>query len=135
MGPAKGDHSPSKALDISMLLDQAPVKPAHLVILAIGIVVAALGSAELVAPKQHGNSTRNKQRQQEIFDQAGSHALDYRIPAGPLHAAIVAVVSVVSIAAKLAVFVIVLLPVAHQIVQCEPIMASNKVKAACRAFA
>ena len=61
MGSAKGDHSPSEALDLFVRFEQAPVKPAHLVILAVGIVIAALGSAKFIAAEQHGNPARDKQ--------------------------------------------------------------------------
>ena len=61
MGSAKGDHSPSEAVDLLVLFEQAPVKPAHLVILAVGIVIAALGSAKLIAAEQHRNPARDKQ--------------------------------------------------------------------------
>src|SRR5580658_8537451 len=107
MGPAKGDHSPSESVDLFVLLQQAPVKPAHLVILAVGIVIAALGSAKLIATEQHGNASRDKQGQQEILDQTVAHALDAGILARPFHPAIVAVVGIGSIMAELAIFVIV----------------------------
>ena len=51
------------------------------------------------------------------------------------HPAIVAVVGIGSIAAELAIFVIVLLLVADQIIQCEAVMRSDEVQAARRALA
>ena len=57
------------------------------------------------------------------------------ILARPFHAAIVAVVGIGSITAELAIFVIVLLLVADQIVQREAVMTSDEVEAACGAFA
>src|SRR5580692_2981094 len=122
MGSAKSNHSPSEALDLIVLFKQAPVKPAHLIILAIGVVIAALGSAKLIAAEQHGNAARDKKSQQKILDQADAHALDSGILARPFHATIVAVIGVVSVTVELAIFVIVLFLVTNQIVQCEAVM-------------
>src|SRR5580698_8363387 len=135
MGAAESDHSPSEAVDLFVFVEQAPVEPAHLVILAVGIVVTALSSAKLISAEQHGNSSRDKQRQQEVLDQAVAHALDGGILGRPCHAAIVAVVSIASIAAELAVLVIVLLLVANQVVKCEAIMTSDEVEATGRSLA
>ena len=43
-----------------------PVDPADLVVLAIGVVVAVLRAAELVAGKQHRRALRQQQRREEI---------------------------------------------------------------------
>ena len=135
MRSPEADHSSSEALNLFVLFDQAPVKPAHLFILAVSIIVAALGSATLVAAEQHGNSSRDKQGQYKILNQSVPHPFDDGIVARPFHAAIVAVVGIGSIAVVLAIFVIVLLLVADQIVQREPIMRSYEVEAACRSLA
>src|SRR5579863_2258117 len=104
MSTAKGDHPLCEAMDLFVLFEQAPVKPANLVILAVGIIIAALGSAELIAAKQHGNPSRDKQGYQEILDQAVAHAVDACILARPFDPAIVAVVGIASIAVRLAIF-------------------------------
>ena len=135
MSPAKGDHSSREALDLFVLFEQVPVKPTHLVILAVGVVITALGPAKLIPAEQHGNPPRDKQGQQEILDQAVTHALDTGILAQPFHPAIVAVVGIGPITAELAIFVIVLLLVADQIIQCEAVMTSHEVEAACGSFA
>src|SRR5580704_7486477 len=135
MGPPKGDHSLCEAMDIFVLFQQAPVKPADLVILTIGIIIAALGSAKLIAAEQHGNPARDEQGQKEILDQSVAHALDTGILARPFHPAIVAVVGIRSIAIELAIFGIVFLLVADQVVQCEAVMGGHEVEAAGGALA
>ena len=45
---------------------QLPVEPGDLVVLAPGVVVAALGAAHLVAAEQHRHALREQQRRQEV---------------------------------------------------------------------
>src|SRR5271166_6482343 len=50
----------------SFVTHALPVEPADFVILAVGVAVAALASAELVAAEQHWHPLREEQRRQEI---------------------------------------------------------------------
>jgi hypothetical protein len=43
-----------------------PVQPRRLVVLTIGVVVAALCAAELVASDEHGNALREEKRGQKV---------------------------------------------------------------------
>src|SRR5690242_1825146 len=97
MSSAKRNHSSSESMDILVLIKQSPIKPADLVVLAVGIVVASLASTELIATKQHRNPARDEECHQEILDHAITHALDCRILARAFYPAIVAVVDVGSI--------------------------------------
>ena len=135
MRSAKGDHSSSEALNVFVFLRQAPVKPAHLVILAVRVIVSALTSAKFIAAQQHRNPSRDKQGQKESLDQAVPQRLDNGIVAWSFHSAIVTVIGIASITAVLAIFVIMLLLVADQIIECESVMRSYKVQAACWPFA
>ena len=135
MGSAERDHSSCEALNLVVLPYQTPVKPAHFVILAVRVIVSVLTSAKLIATQQHWNASRDKKGQQEILDQAVPHSLDSCIIACSFHPAIVAIISIGSIAVVLAIFVIVLLLVADQVVQCEAVMTSNEVQAASGALA
>jgi hypothetical protein len=47
-------------------VDVVPAEPRDLVVLAIGVVVAALRSAELVAAEEHGDALRQQQRRDEV---------------------------------------------------------------------
>src|SRR5580765_3160005 len=109
MGSTERDHSSCEALNLVVLPYQTPVKPAHFVILAVRVIVSVLTSAKLIAAQQHWNASRDKKGQQEILDQAVPHSLDSCIIACAFHPAIVAVISIGSIAVVLAIFVIVLL--------------------------
>src|SRR6185437_15981586 len=47
-------------------LADVPVDPADLVVLAISVVVAALGAGELVASEQHRRALAEQQRRQDV---------------------------------------------------------------------
>lgn len=127
MGSAERDHSSSEALNLFVLLQQAPVKPAYLVILAVRIIVSALTSAKFIAAQQHWNPARDEEGQDERLDEPVPHSLHSRIVAWPFHSAIVTVIGIASVTVVLAIFVVMLLLVADQIIKCEPIMRSYEV--------
>ena len=51
---AETEQAAHKAEQIALLFNPAPVKPTDLVVLAVGVVVALLGVADLVAHQEHG---------------------------------------------------------------------------------
>ena len=53
MGAAKCDHALDKPVDLPMPFKMGPVDPTRFVVLAVGIVVAALRAAKFVAAEQH----------------------------------------------------------------------------------
>jgi len=61
MGAAKGDHALGKPVILLMLLKIGPVNPTGFIVLAVGVVVAALGAAEFISAQQHWHTTRNQQ--------------------------------------------------------------------------
>src|SRR5579872_1615971 len=63
MSATKGDHAPGKAVNLLMLFQTAPVNPARFVVLAVGVVVAALRAAKFVAAEQHRHPARDEQSQ------------------------------------------------------------------------
>src|SRR6185369_16873367 len=53
MGTTKGDHAASEAVYLLVLFQIAPVTPTGLVVLAVGIIVAALCAAKFVPSQEH----------------------------------------------------------------------------------
>ena len=53
---------------------QRPVEPAELVVLAVGVVVAALRAADLVAGDEHRHALREQQDRSEVLDLAARGA-------------------------------------------------------------
>ena len=47
-----------ESVDVAMPLQEAPVEPADIRVLAVGVIVAPLGSAHLVAHEQHRRAGR-----------------------------------------------------------------------------
>src|SRR6516225_2076799 len=69
MGAAKRDHSTGEAMNLRVLCEKAPIRPADGVILAVRIIVTSLRPAKFVSTQQHRKSTRNKEGEEEILDQ------------------------------------------------------------------
>src|SRR5690606_15021517 len=80
-----------------------PIEPGELVVLAVGVVVAALGAAELVPAEQHRYAAGEHQRRQEVPLLALAQETDPRIVGRPFVAAVPGTVVVGSVAVVLAV--------------------------------
>jgi len=111
-----------------MLLDQRPVEPADLIVLAIGIVIAALGLAHLVAHQDHGHAHREQRRGQEVLHLPVPELLHPDRPWGPLRRSSSSVVAC-TVTVALAVRLIMLVVVRNEIVQGEAVVAGHEVHA------
>ena len=117
MGPTKGEHVPGEANDLVVPLAERPVDPARLIVLAVGVVVSALGAAELVPRQEHRHAPRNGQGQQEILDLPHPNRLDRGVVGLSLDPVVGAVVLVGAVPIMLAVGLVVLPLVADEVVQ------------------
>ena len=90
------------------LATSVPVEPGRFVVLAVGVVVAALRAAHLVAHQQHRRPDREQRQRQEVLHLAVAQPLHRGIVGGPLDAAVPAQVVVRSVAVALAVRLVVL---------------------------
>src|SRR3954453_15108679 len=95
----------------SRIAEMTPVHPADLIVLAIGVVVAALRIADLVAGEQQRQALRQQQAGELVAAQLPPQRIDISIIGRALMAAIVAVVVAGSVAIVFAVSQIVLLVV------------------------
>ena len=112
-----------------------PVHPADLVILAIGVIVAVLAVADLVARQQQRHALREKQAGKLIALAPPAHRENGRIVGCAFDAAIDAQIVVRSVAIVFAVGLIVLVLVAHQVFEREAVVHGDVVDAAARAAA
>ena len=135
MRSTKGDHAASEARNLPVLFQTVPVIPARFIVLAIGVVVASLRAAKFVAAEQHRNSPRNEQSQQEVLDLAFSQSLDPSVRRRAFEAVVLTEVGVGPVTIVFSILLIVLVAIAHQIVQSEAVMAGNEIDAALGAFA
>src|SRR5262249_47969621 len=69
-----------EAQDVSVLGNGVPVKPADLIVLAVGVIVAPLRAPHFVAHEQHRAALRHEQGRKEIL---------YLLPAQSLNSGIV----------------------------------------------
>src|SRR5512143_1191727 len=103
--------------------------PCDLVVLRVRVVVPVLGASNLVAVRQHRNALRERQRGDEAPNDAEA-PLDDRLVVGvTFDAPIAANVVVGAVAVVLAVRLVVLPLVAHEIVKRESIVRRDEVDA------
>ena len=98
-----------------LLLVTMPVEPTTLVVLAISIVISALGSPQLVSAAKHRHPLRQKQSRQEIPALPIAQSIDLRIFGWSFHPAIPRQIIVVAVAIIVAVQLVVFFVVADQI--------------------
>ena len=112
-----------------MLLQQRPVEPTGFVVLAVGVVVAALGAPHFVAHHDHRHAQRQQGDGQKVLHLAVAQAFDRGIVGRAFDTAIPASVVVGAIAVVFAVRLVVLLVVGDQVIQGEAVVAGDEVDA------
>ena len=117
---------------VALAAEMFPADPADLVVLAIGVVVAVLRVADLVAGQDQRQALRQQQAGELVLAKLAAQRHDRGIVGRAFMAAIVAVVVVGAVAIVLAVGLIVLLVVAEEIGQRETVMDGDVVDAGAR---
>ncbi len=110
-----------------------PVEPGDLVVLAVGVVVAALRAADLVAAEQHRHALRQQQRGQQVALLACPQREHLGVVGRSLDAAVPRAVVVLAVAVVLAVGLVVLLVVGDEVAQREAVVRGDEVDAGRRA--
>ena len=111
------------------LVGLVPVHPAELVVLGVGVVVALLGAAHLVAVQQHRRALAEQQGGQEVALRAGPHRQDHRVVGRPLGAVVEGPVVALAVVVVLAVGLVVLLVVGDEVAQGEAVVGGHEVDA------
>ena len=101
-------------MHVRVLLEQRPVDPTGFVVLAIGVVVAALCVTDFVAHQDHRHAQREQGNREEVFYLAIAELLHSRIVARAFDSAIPAPVVVRAVAVFLAVRIVVLVVIRAQ---------------------
>ena len=120
---AKPDH-------LFILLHRRPVQPTDLVVLAISVVVAMLGSPEFITSDQHRYALRQHQCRQHIFDLTLPHFVNDRLVGWAFDAKVIAEIIVVTVAVVFTISQIVFVAVANEVVQGKTIVRRNEVNTA-----
>src|SRR5262249_8972083 len=105
---AQADQASAELEQAATRAVKIPVEPADLVVLAIGVVVAALRPPQLVAAQQHRPSRGEEERGQEVAHLPLAQRDDLRIVGRALDAVVPAAVVVASVPVLLAVRLVVL---------------------------
>ena len=121
VGLAEGDEVFHKFIDVAVGLQLVPVEPGGLVVLAVGVVVAPLGVAELVPRQQKGRPLAQEHQHQGVADLFFPHLHDLLLAGGTLHPAVPAVVAVGAVPAVLPVGLVVLPVVGDHVHQGEAV--------------
>ena len=124
---AKGNQQTGETQHIFVLVSKFPVNPANLIVLAIGIIIAFLGSVELISTQNHRHSLTQEQSCHVIFHMLKALEIDHLIVAGTFMTKIHRIIVILSVAVVLAVILIMLLIVGDQVIQGKTIMGSDKV--------
>src|ERR1700751_1506585 len=82
------DHSLPEAQQSRISLDTAPVKPADLIVLAIGVVVALLRIPNLIAGNEHRHSAGQEQNRCKVTNLPLPQVFNSGIVRHTLHSAV-----------------------------------------------
>jgi hypothetical protein len=104
-----------------------PIDPGRRVVLAVGVVVAALGVAEFGAGAKHSRALREQQRGEQCALQPRAPREHYSVRGVAFRAAVPAVVRVLPVAVFLAVGEVALLLVGEQVAQREAVVGDDEV--------
>src|ERR1700678_3474669 len=108
MRATQGDHAAGKAIDLLVLFQVGPIKPTDLVVLTVGVIVAALSAAKFVTAEQHRYASRDQECQQEVLDLAFPQGFYSGIRRLAFHSVVLAIVGVGSVVVVLSVCIVVL---------------------------
>src|SRR5208283_80816 len=134
---ALGNEFSHKLMEVPVSVEEAPIEPADLVILAIGIAVAPLSAPHFVAHLEHRRTNRCEQDYNQVFYLAASQLLDGSVPegivaGGPLDPAVPRQVGPGAVPVPFAIRLVVLFVIRNQIVQRETVVTGYEIDALLR---
>ena len=118
-----------------MFLNEGPVDPTGVIVLAIGIVITLLASTHLVAGQQHRRAVGQQQERHKVAGLAFAKLHHAGVLARAFHAAIPAQIVVATIAVSLPIALVMFVVVGHQVRQRKAVVAGDEVDAMERASA
>ena len=82
------DHTLPEPVHIAILVDQIPVKPIDVIVLAVGVVVASLRTPHFIAGYKHGHPARKQKEGCKVLNLASAQRFDSGIGGFALHPAV-----------------------------------------------
>lgn len=107
-----------------------PIEPGDRIVLAIGVVVSKLGTANFITHQEHRNALAQQESRQEVSELSGPFSLDGLAGRRAFDSVVQAVVVVLPIAVVFTIGFIVFGLVADQVVERESIVTGDKIDAA-----
>ena len=117
-------HEP---MHVCVLVEQRPVEPGRLIVVAVGVVVSALRPPHLVAHQQHRYAESEHGGGQAVLHLSVAQFLHRRVVGRTLGPAVPAPIVVRPVTVALAVQLIVFALVRNQVIEGEPVMTGRKV--------
>ena len=127
MSLAKGNHQLEEPEQLSVLLDQFPIEPTDLVVLAIRVVIASLRASYFIPGQDHGDPLREHENGEKVLDLALAQRINRRTARLPFHAAVPTPILVKAISILFPVGLIVFAIIRYQVIQGESIMAGDEI--------
>ena len=112
-----------------MFGQQVPVEPARIIVLAVGVIVAALTAPHLITHNKHGHTHRTTCGCEEVLHLPVAKALNCGIVRRTFEAAVPASVVVTSIAVVFAILFVVLVVIGDDVVQGKTVVTCNEIDA------
>src|SRR5450759_1308143 len=112
---------------MALVLRELPVDPGQLVVLAVDVVVAALGPPDLVAVGDHRDTLAEQERGQEVALLLPTQGVDGLVVGLALDPAVPGAVVALAVLVALAVGVVALVVVSHEVTQREPVVCDDEV--------
>ena len=126
--PPSVEHA-HEPVHVGSLREQRPVEPVGLVVLTIGVVVAALCAPHLVTHEHHRHPRGQHGHGEEVLHLSRPQPVDVGIFGRPFHSTVPASVVVGAVAIVLAVRLVVFPVVGNEVVQGEPVVTRHEVDA------
>src|SRR5215204_2222335 len=123
------DQSPHERVEVVIPCWERPVVPAEIVVLAIGVVVAALGAADLIAAEEHWRALRQEEGGEKVPLLPGAHGQNFLVRCWPFVSIVGGDVVVGPVSIVLAVRPVVLVVVGDEITQGEAVVRGHEVDA------
>src|SRR5215207_562973 len=123
------DQSPHERVEVVIPCWERPVVPAEIVVLAVGVVVAALGAADLIAAEEHRRALRQKEGGEKVPLLPGAHGQNLRVRCRAFLSIVARDVVVGTVSILLAIGPIVLVVVGDKVAQGEAVVCSHEVDA------
>src|SRR5215207_4064409 len=126
---ANTDQPPHERMKVVIPCRERPVIPAEIIVLAVGVVVAKLGTADFIAAEKHRRALRQKEGGQKVPLLPGADGENRRVGGGALMSVVAGDVVVGAVSIVLAIRPVVLAIVGDEVAQGEAVVGSHEVDA------